>query len=83
VLSEARFNTHELPHGYFGSPADDLAKLAEVEELLAPVAEDRQKRVLGVGLAQVSELIEDWIAFRQAGAEDWYAWRDACSRPNP
>jgi hypothetical protein len=74
IVGDAEFSCHHLPHYYIGEPEDDLGRVAEAVELLSSVVDPAQNARLRSELHHVSQLIDDWICFKKAGASDFNQW---------
>jgi hypothetical protein len=74
IVGDAEFSCHHLPHYYIGEPKDDVARIAEAVELLPGVVDPTQNARLQSELHHVSQLIDDWMRFTDAGASDFNQW---------
>ncbi len=57
-------NQHDVPSRYMGTPADDLADLAEAAKLLTAAVEAPARASLGKEIATLRRVAEDWLKLR-------------------
>lgn len=74
LIGDAEYSCHHLPDYYIGDPADDATRLAEAKEHLTYVTDSEHKALLQSELNDVSQLIKDWVSFKNAGESDFKQW---------
>jgi hypothetical protein len=74
LIGDAEYSCHHLPDIYIGDPTADATRLAEATEHLVYVCDPGQKARLQSELGHVSQLIEDWVSFKNADESDFNQW---------
>ncbi len=74
MIGDAEFACHHLPYNYLGDPADDATLLGKATDHLPYIRNPNEKARLQSGIEDVSQLIEDWVAFSTSGEADFNQW---------
>lgn len=82
ILNGVEYAVHELPTGYLGKPANDLADLDRAAELAAGLPDARAIPPCLAEIEALRELVLSYKAYRDSETKDSFStWAAANSRP--
>lgn len=67
ILGTLDYDTHKLPYGYLGNPADDLSLLAEAEVAMSGLAREDDRRIAAAEITELRRLIEGYLHGKSEG----------------
>jgi hypothetical protein len=66
--------THHLPHYFIGEEREIKAIAEEARNHISCIQQPDRQRFLQNELAELEQLLDDWIAFKQESGSDFDTW---------
>jgi hypothetical protein len=68
------YATHHFPHFFIGDEVKTTKTVQQARSHISSIEDPERQRQLLNELADLEQLLNDWIAFKQQGADDFQAW---------
>lgn len=73
-LDDLQYALHHLPEFFIGSEVDATEVAEEAKKHIGQVENSDRRDAMTRELTQLEQLLNDWIAFREEGSDDFEAW---------